>query len=107
ADLHSQKVIQASMGSFARVRAAVSPLSVLGDAGVPVVGCELGGRSVHTLSPVRDAIFVIGSEGRGLSAEVKAVLTYSVTIPRAGGAESLNAALAAAVICDNVRRALG
>jgi TrmH family RNA methyltransferase len=107
ADLHSQKVIQASMGSFARVRAAVSPLSVLGEAGVPVVGCELGGRSVHALEPVRDAIFVIGSEGRGLSEEVKSVLSYSVTIPRAGGGESLNAAIAAAVICDNVRRALG
>ena len=107
ADLHSQKVIQASMGSFARVRAAVSPLSVLGEAGVPVVGCELGGRSVHMIQAVRDAIFVIGSEGRGLSDEVKSVLSYSVTIPRVGAAESLNAAVAAAVVCDNVRRALG
>jgi RNA methyltransferase, TrmH family len=50
-------------------------------------------------------VIVIGSEGRGLSPEVKALLSFSVTIPRFGTAESLNAAVAAAVVCDNLRRA--
>src|ERR1035438_6451315 len=40
ADLHSPKVIQASMGSFARVRAVVAPLEpALAGARVPVIGC--------------------------------------------------------------------
>ena len=108
ADLHSQKVIQASMGSFARVRAVVAPLGAA-FAGVraPVVGCSLEGRDVRGLPALPAAVIVIGSEGQGLSEEVRRLVTLSVTIPRVGGAESLNAAVAAAVVCDNIRRALG
>jgi TrmH family RNA methyltransferase len=51
-------------------------------------------------------VVVIGSEGRGLSGEVRRLLARAVTIPRAGAAESLNAAVAAAIVCDNLRRAL-
>jgi len=108
ADLHSQKVIQASMGSFARVRAVVAPLgAALAGAGVPVIGCALQGRDVHSLPALPSAVVVVGSEGRGLSDEVVGLLSYAVTIPRVGAAESLNAAVAAAVVCDNLRRALG
>ncbi len=107
ADLHSQKVIQASMGSFARVRTFVAGLgAVLASAKAPVIGCELEGRDVHALPALRDAVIVIGSEGGGLSAEARKCLSFSVTVPRAGGGESLNAAVAAAVVCDNIRRAL-
>jgi TrmH family RNA methyltransferase len=108
ADLHSQKVIQASMGSFARVRAFVAELgAALAGAKAPVIGCELEGRDIHALPALRDAVVVIGSEGGGLSPEARKCLSYSVTIPRAGRAESLNAAVAAAVVCDNIRRAAG
>jgi len=105
ADLHSQKVIQASMGSFARVRAVVTALDAA-FAGVraPIIGCALGGRDVHRMAGLADAVIVIGSEGRGLSEDVKRRLAYCVTIPRMGAAESLNAAVAAAIVCDNLRR---
>jgi TrmH family RNA methyltransferase len=105
ADLHSQKVIQASMGSFARVRVHVVDLgTVLGGLRVPVVGCELAGRDVHSHPAITNAVIAIGSEGRGLSDKVKGLLAYSVTIPRRGSAESLNAAVAAGIICDNLCR---
>jgi TrmH family RNA methyltransferase len=107
ADLYSAKVISASMGSFARVKTFTTPLApVLGrlPAATPVLGCELAGTDVHALPPLRDAVIVIGSEGRGLSAPVKARITRAVTIPRYGRAESLNAGIAAAVVCDNLRR---
>jgi RNA methyltransferase, TrmH family len=107
ADLHSQKVIQASMGSFARVRTVVADLKALAEAKVPVIGCELEGRDVHGVAAVADAVVVIGSEGRGLSEAARKYLTFSVTIPRLGSAESLNAAVAAGIICDNLRRARG
>lgn len=108
ADLFSQKVINASMGSFARVAAhPVALPDALAGAGVPVLGCDLDGADVHTL-PVRpDAVLVIGSEGRGLSPAVRAIVTHYVTIPRVGAAESLNAAVAAAIVCDNLRRLAG
>jgi TrmH family RNA methyltransferase len=106
ADLHSQKVIQASMGSFARVRAVVADLgAALAGARAPVIGCELEGRDVHSLPTLGDAVVVIGSEGGGISGDTRKCLSYSVTIPRLGAAESLNAAVAAAVVCDNIRRA--
>jgi TrmH family RNA methyltransferase len=106
ADLHSQKVIQASMGSFARVRTVVVALeAALAGVRAPVVGCALEGRDVHALPALADAVIVIGSEGGGLSEAVRGLLSYSVTIPRAGRAESLNAAVAAAIVCDNLRRA--
>lgn len=108
ADLHSQKVIQASMGSFARVRAVVAELgTALAGVRAPVIGCALEGRDVHCLPALADAVVVIGSEGRGLSEEARGHLAYSVTIPRRGAAESLNAAVAAAIVCDNIRRSAG
>ena len=108
ADLFSQKVINASMGSFARVTVHTAPLAeALGGVKVPVLGCGLQGNDVHTLTPSRDAVIVIGSEGRGLSPAVLALVTQRVTIPKFGGAESLNAAVAAAIVCDNLRRVGG
>jgi TrmH family RNA methyltransferase len=106
ADLFSQKVISASMGSFARVKTFTAPLTeALAGTTAPVLGCDLQGKNVHAIKPLRDAVVVLGSEGRGLSAAVKQLVTYYVTIPRFGGAESLNAAVAAAIVCDNLRRA--
>lgn len=110
ADLFHQKVINASMGSFARMPAHVAPLApalaglASTDRAVPVLGCDLEGDDVHGLLPLRDAVVVIGSEGRGLSPAVAAQITRRVTIPRYGHAESLNAAVAAAIVCDQLRR---
>jgi len=105
ADLFSQKVINASMGSFARVVAHTADLGVaFPTTKVPVLGCDLAGDDVHTLPALRDAVVVIGSEGRGISAPVRPFVTQYITIPRLGGAESLNAAVAAAIVCDNLRR---
>ncbi|OAM87727.1 RNA methyltransferase [Termitidicoccus mucosus] len=108
ADVFSQKVINASMGSFSRVRIITAELAgalaEAAGAGVPVLGCDLEGESVHALAPLEAAVVVIGSEGGGLSPEVSARVTRRVTIPRHGRAESLNAGVAAAIVCDNLRR---
>jgi len=108
ADPFSQKAVNASKGSLARVRVHRSPLAtVLAAAGVPVFGCDLGGEDVHSFAAPRDAVIVIGSEGRGLSEAVRGCVSRFVTIPARGGAESLNAAIAAAIILDNWRRIAG
>ncbi len=105
ADLFNQKVINASMGSFVRVRVHTADLAAaLAGVKAPVLGCDLTGDSVHALPSLRDAVIVIGSEGRGLSPAVKNCVTRLITIPRMGQAESLNAAVAAAIVCDNLRR---
>ncbi len=108
ADLFHQKVINASMGSFARVTVhTVDLVAALAATRAPVLGCDLAGDNIHALPPHRDAVVVVGREGSGLSAAVKARVTRLVTIPRFGTAESLNAGIAAAIVCDNLRRALG
>ncbi|MBP7143129.1 MAG: RNA methyltransferase [Opitutaceae bacterium] len=108
ADLHSQKTINASMGSFSRVRCITTDLAVALGAvckgrRLPVYGCDLEGTPVMDLRPAGDAIVVVGSEGRGLSPAVAACLTERVTIPRYGSAESLNAAVAAGIVCARLR----
>ena len=105
ADLFGQKVINASKGSFVRVRVHTANLAVaLTGIRAPVLGCDLSGESVHDLPPLPDVVLVIGSEGRGLSAPVRAAVTRFITIPKFGVADSLNAAVAAAIVCDNLRR---
>lgn len=105
ADLFSQKVISASMGSFTRVPAFVVELpAVLKEAGVPVLGCDLQGKDVHEVGALKDGVVVLGSEGRGISEAVKACVTEFVTIPKFGGAESLNVGVAAGIVCDCLRR---
>ncbi len=110
ADLFHQKTINASMGSFARVRAHTADLAAaLGELrrtapDVPILGCDLDGTAVHELPPLQDAVVVIGSEGRGLAPAVKAAAPRFVTTPRHGGAESLNAAVAAGIVCAQLRR---
>ncbi|MCF3651299.1 TrmH family RNA methyltransferase [Synoicihabitans lomoniglobus] len=104
ADLFSQKVVNASMGSFARMRVVTTDLAAaLSDASVPVLGCDLNGDALSTITPPAAAVVVIGSEGRGLSAAVASVLTRRITIPRHGHAESLNAGVAAGIVCAHLR----
>jgi RNA methyltransferase, TrmH family len=108
ADVFGQKVINASMGSFSRVRIYTAVLSdALSGVSVPILGCDLAGRSVHTLEKLSAAVVIIGSEGRGLSEAARRCVTDRVTIPRYGRAESLNAGVAAAIVCDHLRRLAG
>mgnify|MGYP003674083397 CR=1 FL=1 len=104
ADLFSQKVINASMGSFARVRVITAELPpLLSSSLTSVLGCDLAGENVHELESLPAAIVVIGSEGRGLSPDVAATVNRTITIPRLGRAESLNAAVAAGIVCAQLR----
>jgi TrmH family RNA methyltransferase len=107
-DVFNQKVINASMGSFSRVKFFTADLTLaLAQITAPVLGCDLAGDDVHGLPPLRNAVVAIGSEGRGLSPEVRQRVSRFITIPRYGAAESLNAAVAAAIVCDNLRRGSG
>lgn len=106
ADLFSQKVINASMGSFSRVRVVSTDLpKALGSVAkqVPIYGCDLEGTPLSQLPTIATGVVVIGSEGRGLTQAVAACLTEKITIPRFGLAESLNAAVAAGIVCAHLR----
>ncbi len=107
-DLYNPKVINASMGSFLRVGVAHLDLEGwLADLpeSVSVLGAYLEGDSVHELQPgLQGGVLLMGSEARGIAADLERFVTHRVTIPAFGAAESLNVAVATAVICDNLRR---
>lgn len=105
ADVYNSKVIQSSMGSFTRVRVHYTNLADFLKANrLPVYGTFLNGENAHSVNYGKVGILVIGNEANGISNEVEKYITTRITIPQFGKAESLNAAIATAVILDNIRR---
>ena len=106
ADPYSPKVVQATMGSLARVMVHREDLpSWLRSqpATVPIYGTTLQGTNMHETRIHRHGIIVMGNEGRGLSPTVRSCLTKELFIPRYpldnGNPESLNVAIATGIVC--------
>lgn len=105
ADFYNPKVINATMGSFTRVNIYSTDLAAyLSDTNVPVYGAFLEGAHIHGVKFAPGGLIVVGSESHGISGALEPFISQKITIPRFGRAESLNAAIATAVICDNLRR---
>jgi len=104
AEVYNSKVISASMGSFTRVRLYYCNLNeYLKKRKAPIYGAELQGKDIHSVKFTSSGFIVLGSEAAGVSAEIQSLITEKITIPRYGAAESLNVAVAAAIICDNLK----
>jgi RNA methyltransferase, TrmH family len=104
ADFYNTKVINASMGSFTRTDIFYTSLETyLQNCDHKILGAFLNGEDVHHYNFGKGALVVIGNEARGISPSVEKLITGRITIPRYGQAESLNAAIATAIICDNIR----
>lgn len=104
-DVYSPKVINATMGSFLRVSVFYTVLEeFLADFLLPVYGTFLNGENVHAVNFERGGLIVVGNESKGISPAVEKIITHRITIPRTGGAESLNASTATAIVLDNLRR---
>jgi RNA methyltransferase, TrmH family len=110
ADIYNPKVIQATMGSFIRVKVHYAALpDVLKDLpeDFPVYGAFLDGTNLFKTSISLPAVLIIGNESQGISQEVASLINRKVMIPggetgRDSGsearAESLNAAMAAGIM---------
>lgn len=107
-DIYNPKTISATMGSFCRVGVTYTDLpAYLSKCSIPVFGAFLEGANVHSENFGAGGILVIGNESNGISESVKKWVTQKVFIPGFGKAESLNAAIAAGIILDNVFRGKG
>lgn len=110
ADAYNPKVVQASMGSIARVRMIYAPLQPLLSSlpqHYPVYGTLLHGENIYTTQLTKHGIIVMGNEGNGIGKETQQHITRSLTIPRFNadeGPESLNVAIATAIVCSEFRR---
>lgn len=108
ADPFSPKAVSASMGSVFRVPVLTTDLPALLAQLPPsfpaVWGADLAGVNVHTQRLRPEGLLVMGSESHGLPPDVAAGLTARLHIPRRGHAESLNVAMATAILLDNFYR---
>lgn len=106
ADFHNPKVISASMGSFTRVNMIYMDMTLFfkENPSFWVYGTFLDGNSIHTMTPQFPAVILLGSESNGIRPDLYPFCHERITIPRFGHAESLNVAVSAAIICDNLLR---
>ena len=134
ADVYNPKVIQSTMGSFIRVRLIYTDLTeLLRQSGRNVYGAFLEGESVYDAKPGFPAALVVGNESGGISSEIEAFVNRKIFIPRHraeskpgadtgsgkdsgsgkdpetdkggdNGPESLNAAIATAIMMSWFRR---
>ncbi len=106
-DAYNPKVLQATMGSIARVNLVYTDLpEVLASAPIPVYGAFMDGESVYETELPQKGILVLGNEARGISSEVGKVIRKKIGIPQFGQAtaESLNVATATAILLHEIRR---
>jgi TrmH family RNA methyltransferase len=110
ADPWGWKALRASMGSVfhlpvVRSRALGALIKDWKASGVGIVAtAPRDGVSMYDVDLTRPTALLLGGEGAGLSPELTALATTRVTIPMHGGVESLNAAVAAAVIMYEAQR---
>lgn len=111
ADAFSPKVVQATMGSIARVNLHYTDLPSflenLGD-GFPIYGTFLNGTNVYEQELSKSGVIIMGNEGKGISKEVERYVNKRLFIPSYPAerptAESLNVAIATAITCAEFRR---
>ncbi len=107
ADPYNPKTVRASMGAIFRQSVVKTDLDGLSGVlrGLPLYGAALapGGMDVRQL-PAAPVAVAVGNEGRGLTGELLARCAGTVRIPMRPGTESLNAAVAAAVVMWEMSR---
>lgn len=97
ADPFGPKAVRAGMGAVFRLPVRFVSVSDVVASGLPVVAAAADGEDVRDMQP-RPCVLAIGNEGAGLSPELMRAASKKVSIPMPGGAESLNAAAAAAIL---------
>jgi len=104
-DVYNPKVVQATMGSLARVNVYYTNLAqALPQIKLPVFGAMLDGENIYNTTFGAGGLLVMGNEGNGISADIERLITTKITIPRVGQAESLNVAIATAILCSEIKR---
>lgn len=110
ADVFSPKVLRATMGSIFRMNLRTTDdlpgeLTKLREKGYSILSSQLDGTPFYEREKVAERFaLIIGNEGNGVSEQVQQTATHRVRLPMRGGAESLNAAIAAAIMMYELMR---
>lgn len=104
ADCYNSKVIQSTMGSIARVNIIYTELNAFLKEypGIRIYAAGIEGKDVKSMTRLHEGIIVIGNESQGISPEMEKLANVKITISRVGKAESLNAAVATAIILSHL-----
>jgi TrmH family RNA methyltransferase len=107
-DIYNPKVVQATMGSIARVNVNYVDLeSFVNKTKLAVFGTFMDGTNIYKTDLPQEGIIVMGNEANGISPELEKLIKNRLTIPRFGTlqkTESLNVATATAIILSEFRR---
>ena len=103
-DIYNSKTLMATMGSFTRVRVIYTDLVqfLSEQKGQKIYGALLAGKNLHTTNLLPEGFLIIGNEANGIRPNIQKFITEKITIPRFGGAESLNAWVATGIIVDRI-----
>lgn len=109
ADIYNPKVIRSTMGSIFRVPFSIvddlaAAVDTLKDNGITTYAAHLKGELYNSGSLTNDCALLIGNEARGLSGEISAKADKLIKIPMRGKVESLNAAVATAILMYEAAR---
>lgn len=115
ADVFSPKTVQATMGALTRVKVHYTDLHVFlkeqTEKKIPLYGTFLDGENMYTKELSANGIIVMGNEGNGIRSDIEALINEKLYIPSYPAeletSESLNVAIATAVICAEFRRRQG
>jgi len=113
-DIYNPKVVQATMGSIARVNVFYEDLKTifleaLTKNNFPIYGTVLNGENIFEKSLTSNGFIVIGNESNGISIELLPLINEKISIPtfsvnETNSVESLNAAIATAIVCTEFKR---
>ncbi len=104
ADWYNPKVVQSTMGSLGRVELIYTNLAdwLKKNSSVNVYAAALNGSGIDSIKGINEGIILIGNESKGISEEILQLANEKITIPKIGGAESLNAAVATGIILSHI-----
>ncbi|MFZ4401601.1 MAG: TrmH family RNA methyltransferase [Bacteroidales bacterium] len=111
-DVYNPKVVQATMGSIARVNVQYTDLKAFLQTlpkDIPVYGTLLNAENIYTKELSKNGIIMIGNESKGIADDLLPFITQKLFIPSyaensGNKAESLNASVATAIVCAEFKR---
>jgi TrmH family RNA methyltransferase len=107
-DIYNPKVVQATMGSIARVNVNYIDLETfINQTQLAVFGTFMNGTNIYKTNLPQEGIIIMGNEANGISREIEKLIKNRLTIPRFGTlqkTESLNVATATAIVLSEFRR---
>ena len=109
-DVYNTKTVQATMGALSRVNVHYANIvDILNlHSHSPIFGTFLDGNDIYKESLSKEGFIVMGNEGKGISPAVEKLISNRLYIPNfstnSTTSESLNVAVATAVVCSEFRR---